>query len=44
MFTPLNCTAQDNTAGAFNEPMYRYGVSLEAQDPPDASKCYRVVT
>jgi len=40
----LKCVSQDNTAGAFNEPMYRYGVSLEAQDPPDASKCYQVAT
>jgi len=34
---------QDNTAGTFNEPMYRYAVSVAAQEPPDAEQCYRVI-
>jgi hypothetical protein len=33
---------QDNTAGTFNEHMYRYGVSPEAQMPRDYEKCYRI--
>ena len=33
---------QDNTAGTFNERLYRYGVSPEAQMPRDYEKCYRV--
>lgn len=35
---------QDNTAGQFNERLYRYGVSLKAQEPRDAESCYRVQT
>lgn len=34
--------AQDNTAGSFDEPLYRYGVSEAAQLPPDAEQCYHV--
>jgi hypothetical protein len=33
---------QDDTAGTFNEHLYRYGVSPEAQMPRDYEKCYRI--
>jgi hypothetical protein len=33
---------QDNTAGTFNERLYRYGVSLQAQMPRDYDKYYKV--
>ena len=33
---------QDNTAGTFDERLYRYGVSGQAQEPRDAESCYRV--
>ena len=37
-----NSCLQDNTAGIFNERLYRYGVSSEAQMPRDYEKCYRI--
>ncbi|KAK9843381.1 hypothetical protein WJX84_009886 [Apatococcus fuscideae] len=33
----------DNTAGAFDEPMYRYAISMEAQEPNNAESCFKVV-
>lgn len=33
---------QDNTAGTFDERLYRYGVSLQAQMPRDYEACYRI--
>jgi hypothetical protein len=33
---------QDNTAGQFNERLYRYGVSLKAQEPREAESFYRI--
>lgn len=36
-----SCALQDNTAGTFDERLYRYGVSLQAQMPRDYEGCYR---
>ena len=31
------------TAGQFDEPMYRYGVSMKAQEPNHAGDCFKVL-
>ena len=33
----------DNTGGTFNEPLYRYAITLEAQDPNHAADCFKVL-
>lgn len=38
----LASPVQDNTAGQFNERLYRYGVSLKAQEPREKESCYRI--
>ena len=32
-----------NTGGTFNERMYRYAISMEAQEPNNAADCFRVI-
>ena len=32
----------DNTGGTFNEPLYRYAITLHAQDPNNAADCFKV--
>ena len=32
----------DNTGGTFDEPLYRYAVTLKAQDPNNAADCFKV--
>ena len=34
----------DNTGGTFNEPLYRYAITLEAQDPNNAADCFKVAS
>lgn len=31
-----------NTRGSFNETMYRYAISPQAQEPPDVEACFSV--
>ena len=33
----------DNTGGSFNEPLYRYAITMEAQDPNHAADCFKVL-
>lgn len=33
---------QDTTAGSFDEPMYRYAITMQAQEPNNAAECYKV--
>ena len=32
----------DNTGGTFDEPLYRYAITMEAQDPNNAADCFKV--
>jgi len=33
---------EDTTAGTFQEPLYRYAISAQAQDPSRASECFKI--
>ena len=33
----------DNTEGSFDEPMYRYAISMKAQEPNNAENCFKVL-
>ena len=32
----------DNTGGTFNEPLYRYAITPQAQEPNNAAQCFKV--
>ena len=40
---PPQAEGRDTTGGVYDERMYRYGVSPEAQDSHDVERCYRVL-
>lgn len=38
-----HANGEPGTHGSFDEPMYRYGVSLEAQEPNKAAEGFKVI-
>lgn len=38
-----HAAGRPSTAGAFNEKMYRYAISMKAQEPNNAEQCFKVV-
>ena len=41
--THLQAAGEDTTEGEFDEPMYRYAISPEAQEPHHVDECYKVL-
>ena len=40
---PVQAAGRDTTGGSFDEPMYRYAISPEAQESHHVEDCYRVL-